>query len=62
MFMSKKGKYQALIFGLDVIGFVLILLGAAMLRFAKNEVLSILSSLIVAIGLAILGLTRIIPK
>ena len=58
----KKGKVKTLIVSLDVIGFFLLLVGAAMIRYAKDEIVSILGGFVMAGGVTLLSLTRLILK
>ena len=57
MFNPTKRGSSALI-ALDIIGFGLLFIGAIIVRYAKDEVLSISGSVIVAIGLALLAIAR----
>lgn len=59
---GKQGKINALILSLDVIGFVLLLLGAGLIRYTKDEVTSILGGFVLAGGVTLLSLTRLIGK
>lgn len=54
--LTKKGSVA--IVTLDVIGFGLIFVGAVITRYARDEVLSISGSVIVAVGLALLAISR----
>ncbi len=56
--MATSKKRNAAVFVLDFIGFGLIFLGAVMTRYAKEEVVSISGGIIVAIGLALLAISR----
>ena len=58
--MLKKGN--AFLIGLDIVGFALLLVGGLMIRFAGNDVLSIIGGFVLAGGVAVLSLTRLIPK
>lgn len=60
--MSKKAEAKSLLIGLDIIGFVLLLVGAALIRFAKDEVLAIIGGFVLAGAVAILSLTRLLNK
>ena len=58
--MPKKGN--ALLIGLDTVGFALLLVGGVMIRFATNDIFSIIGGFVLAGGVAVLSLTRLIPK
>ena len=58
---SKKGQNK-LIIALDVVGFVLIGVGAALIRFAKDDIISILGGFVMGGGITILSITRLIKK
>jgi hypothetical protein len=60
--MQKKGKLDPLIIALDLIGFTIILIGAGLIRYSLSEVISILGGFVMAGGVTLLTLTRIIPK
>jgi len=60
--MNQKGKLNTLIISLDIIGFALIFIGAALIRFSKDEVISIIGGFVLAGGVAVLSLTRLIQK
>ncbi len=55
-------KANILIVSLDVIGFALLLLGAVLIRYAKDEITSILGGFVLAGGVTLLSLTRLISK
>ena len=59
---GKQGKINTLILSLDVIGFALLLLGAGLIRYTKDEVTSILGGFVLAGGVTLLSLTRLIGK
>ena len=59
---NNRGKISIVIFALDVIGFILILSGAGLIRFSKDEVISILGGFVLAGGVALLSITRLIQK
>ena len=59
--MTKKGKSN-LIIGLDIIGFALLFIGGALIRYSKDEIFSIIGGFVLAGGVAVLSLTRLIPK
>lgn len=56
--MSKVGKVNTLLIGMDVIGFSIMLTGAALIRFSKDEVLAIIGGFVLSGGIAVLSLTR----
>jgi len=60
--MKNKGKANSLLISLDIIGFVIIFIGAALIRYSSNEVYSILGGFVMAGGVAVLSLSRLIPK
>jgi len=60
--MAKKGKINSLIMGFDILGFATIFLGSVLIRFSKDEVTPIIGGLVMAIGVAVLGVSRLIPK
>jgi len=60
MEMDKKARTHSLVVVLDVIGFSLLVLGAAMIRFAQEELFSILGGFVLAGGVAVLSVTRLI--
>jgi len=62
MKISKKGRLNALIISMDVIGFSLLLIGAGLIRFAKDEPVAIAGGAVLAVGASILGLTRWMAK
>ena len=57
-----KKALSPIVIAMDVIGFALILLGAGMIRFAKDEILAILGGFVLAGGVAVLGITRFLSK
>ncbi|MBI4155264.1 hypothetical protein HY498_04225 [Candidatus Woesearchaeota archaeon] len=59
--INKKG-FSNLLIALDVVGFGLILLGGALIRYSKDEVISILGGLVMAGGVVVLGLSRLVVK
>lgn len=58
--MNKTGKASALLLSLDVIGFALVFMGVGLIRFAKEEVLAALGGFVLAGGVALLSITRLI--
>lgn len=60
--IGKSGKAASLLLLLDAIGFALLFIGAALVRYAKDEFLAILGGFVLAGGVAILSATRLIPK
>ena len=60
--MAKQVKFNGLIIGMDVIGFALIFVGGALIRFSKEDISSIVGGFILAGGVAILSITRLISK
>lgn len=58
--MGKKAKIPSLVIALDIVGFALLLIGGAMIRFAKDEVFSIIGGFVLAGGVAVLSLTRMV--
>jgi len=62
MKISKKGRLNALIISMDVIGFSLLLIGAGLIRFAKDEPVAIAGGAVLAVGASVLGLTRWMAK
>lgn len=59
---ERQGRINTLILSLDVIGFALLLLGAGLIRYTKDEVTSILGGFVLAGGVTLLSLTRLIGK
>ena len=57
-----KKALSPIVIAMDVIGFALILLGAGMIRLAKDEILAILGGFVLAGGVAVLGITRFLSK
>lgn len=60
--MTKKAKSNILLIALDIIGFALLFVGGALIRFSKEEVLSILGGFVLAGGVAVLSLSRLFSK
>lgn len=61
-YMIKKGRLNTLTISLNVIGFALLFLGGALIRFSKDEVYSILGGFVLAGGVAVLSITRLVSK
>ena len=59
--LNKKGVNN-LIIALDVIGFSLILLGGALIRFSKDEIISIIGGFVIAGGIVVLSITRLVTR
>ena len=59
---QSKGKADALILSMDIIGFVMIGVGAWIVRFAKEEVLGVVGGFVMAGGVALLSITRLVRK
>ena len=59
---NKKGKLNVLLLSLDIIGFAILLIGAALIRFSKDEITSIIGGFVLAGAVAILSITRLIKK
>lgn len=60
--IGKKGKLNVLLLSLDIIGFCLLIVGAGLLRFAKDEIIAVLGGFVLAGGVTVLSLTRLIHK
>jgi hypothetical protein len=60
--LGKKVRVSTLLISLDVIGFLLVFVGAGLIRFAKDELISILGGFVLAGGVAVISLTRFINK
>jgi len=58
--MSKKGT--SLIIALDIVGFALVFIGAALIRYAKEEAIAVIGGFVLAGGVTVLSLTRLIHK
>ena len=58
--MSKKGT--SLIIALDIVGFALVFIGAALSRYAKEEAIAVIGGFVLAGGVTVLSLTRLIHK
>lgn len=62
MAVSKQGKVDVLILSLDVIGFAFVFLGSGLIRFAREEITSILGGFVLAGGVTLLTITRLVRK
>jgi hypothetical protein len=62
MKIHKKGKIHTIILALDIIGFFLLFVGAAMIRLGKDEIIPILGGFVLAGGIAVISLTKIFSK
>ena len=60
--MEKRGKVDSLLIGLNILGFTLLFVGAALIRYSKDEVMSIVGGFVLAGGVTALALTRLISK
>lgn len=60
--MVKKGKINVLVLSLDVIGFAILFVGAGLVRYSTSEIISILGGFVLAGGVTLLTLARLIPK
>ncbi len=60
--VNKKAKADVIILSLDVVGFALIFLGAGLIRLARDEIISILGGFVLAGGVVLLSITRLIHK
>jgi len=58
--MHKKGT--SLIIALDIVGFALVFTGAALIRYAKEETIAVIGGFVLAGGVTVLSLTRLIHK
>ena len=47
---------------LDFLGFALLILGGAMIRYAKDEVISIFGGIVIAIGVGLVSFSRYLLK
>ena len=54
----KKARIDPVVMVLDVVGFILIVLGGVVIRYAREEPLSILGGLVMAVGVTVLSVTR----
>lgn len=58
--MPKQGS--ALLIGLNIIGFTLPIIGGGLIRFSGSDIFSIIGGFVLVGDVAILSLTRLIPK
>ncbi len=59
--MDKKGAMNLAVI-LDLLGFALLIVGGGMIRYAKDELISIFGGVIIAIGVGLLSFSRYIIK
>lgn len=59
---NKQGRVMTLMFILDVIGFVFVLLGAGLIRYSREEIISIFGGFVMAGGVTLLSVTRLMQK
>ena len=59
MIYNKQGKVTSFFIALDVIGFAFVFLGAALIRFSREEVTAILGGFVLAGGVTLLSITRL---
>lgn len=59
--MNKKGITRAP-FILDLLGFALVVVGGGLIRYAKEELISIFGGVVIAIGVGLLSFSRYIGK
>ena len=57
----RKGHVK-ISFILDVLGFISLIVGGAIVRFAKDEIVSILGGIVIAIGVGLLSISRYVAK
>ena len=58
---SKKGRISVIL-ALDVIGFFVLLVGAGLVRYGRDEVIAILGGFVMACGVAVLSVSRLFQK
>ncbi len=58
---SKRGRISVIL-TLDIIGFFVLLVGAGLVRYARDEVIAILGGFVMAGGVAVLSVSRLIQK
>lgn len=58
--MSKKGHFNVVKLTLDISGFTITIGGALIARFSKDEYLPIIGGIMVAVGMALLGVSRLV--
>ena len=59
---DREGKGNTVLIALDVVAFALLFVGAALIRFSKVELTSIVGGFVLAGAVAILSITRYIQK
>lgn len=59
--MNKKGTLHLPVI-LDLLGFALLVVGGGMIRYAKDEFISIFGGIVIAIGVGLLSFSRYIIK
>ncbi|MBI2669097.1 hypothetical protein HYX14_04615 [Candidatus Woesearchaeota archaeon] len=59
--MNKKGAINLAVI-LDLLGFALLIVGGGMIRYAKDELISIFGGVVIAIGVGLLSFSRYITK
>ncbi len=59
--MNKKGAFHLPVI-LDLLGFALLVVGGGMIRYAKDELISIFGGIVIAIGVGLLSFSRYIIK
>lgn len=60
--MDKKASLGHLIVGMGIVGFALIFTGGALIRLAKDEITAVIGGFVLAGGVTVLSLTRLIQK
>ena len=60
MELGKQARTHSLVIVLDIVGFSLLVLGAAMIRFAREELFAILGGFVLAGGVTVLSATRLV--
>lgn len=58
--INNKGRLNNLVLALDVIGFVTIVVGAGIIRYSKDEIVSILGGFVLAAGVTVISITRLV--
>ena len=59
---GKRASITNLLITLDVVGFAFIFLGAGLIRFSRDEVTGILGGFVLAGGVTLLSITRMVNK
>ncbi len=59
--MNKKGVINLGVI-LDLLGFALLIVGGGMIRYTKDELISIFGGIVIAIGVGLLSFSRYITK